>query len=810
MIQENLQHSVLLGHQSMLRFACFLIGLVFILSLSASTELRNRFRSFSQLHPPNIQAQLETASRAFDASDFKLAESIYSAGLHSLPGQSPYDRVSFLLGLGNCHLATHQYRKALHEYNDAFRIAGEHQFEAAMRIAAVNRASVYRRMRNPTAAMESMRQVEPLVLRSNDPQSLGQAANVVRDFDLNGAARLYRAALLTSQDKSPPLIQAMLWNQLGYAYLLHNRLDEADGALTEALRLRVLNGRRQLQSSYFYLGTLRLRQGDYRSAVRLLERAIDMAREPGAIIWSAIMRKELAAAYLGLGESAKALDSFERAIRSVAEWRLEILPADIFRVSSEEDLRDLFVQYIQTGMSIYEKTGDMALAKRMFLVSEDSRSALFRASRADDQVLPAAYVEKLTQFRRALGASLNSADASAAQRVSRYRIELADFEAELGLGNQNNSLQIPETLSAGNPLTRLQRKLRDTETLLSFHTADRGSWMWAVTNNTFEVHRIPAAGKLRSLTSGLRQEIQESSRGSGANGAQLRSELLTELSPYAASRADWILSLDGPLFDLPFAALPAANGSGVVLGEMHSLRYAPTALYAGPKQNDQGGREFVGMADPVYNGADDRLKLTGAPAMQLARLPGTKREIERCARAWGQDAEPRLLTGVAVTRNALLAQIDRRPGILHFGMHVLPHPRLKDQVMMAVGLQATGEPEYLTPAEIETWRKPLGLVSLSGCSSGSGDALPGIGLFGLTRAWLRAGARAVVASYWPIPDDSGQMLSEMYAELGSQGGRFTSLDVAQSLRVAQTKMRKEKDWRGEASYWASFFVVAKE
>jgi len=149
-------------------------------------------------------------------------------------------------------------------------------------------------------------------------------------------------------------------------------------------------------------------------------------------------------------------------------------------------------------------------------------------------------------------------------------------------------------------------------------------------------------------------------------------------------------------------------------------------------------------------------------------------------------------------------------GVLHIAAHVLPHPRSPDQVMIALGLQESGQPDLLTPADIASWRKPVGLVTLSGCSSGSGVAFPGLGIFGLTRAWLVSGASVVVASHWPIPDDDGQLLSAMYAELGTRSGPMTALEVAQCLRTAQQRMRSAGGWRSSPSYWAAFFVAGKD
>ena len=84
--------------------------------------------------------------------------------------------------------------------------------------------------------------------------------------------------------------------------------------------------------------------------------------------------------------------------------------------------------------------------------------------------------------------------------------------------------------------------------------------------------------------------------------------------------------------------------------------------------------------------------------------------------------------------------------------------------------------------------------------------MPGAGLLGLTRAWLTAGARGVVASNWATPDETGALFSALYRNLSGQ--RTSS--PASALRAAQVEMIRSGGWQSKPSYWGAYFVVGSQ
>lgn len=234
--------------------------------------------------------------------------------------------------------------------------------------------------------------------------------------------------------------------------------------------------------------------------------------------------------------------------------------------------------------------------------------------------------------------------------------------------------------------------------------------------------------------------------------------------------------------------------------------------------------QFLGVGDAIYNLADRRWTLSrgSAEPIELPRLAGSDAEIRACARAWQADRAPILLEGTAATHEALATAIERGPAVIHLATHVVRSADDPPRQLIQLSLLRSGDPDYVGAEDIAVWRlrKPA-LVVLSGCASGrpetpapifSSFALPPASgqnsqpsSLGLARAWLAAGASAVVVSLWPTPDDTGEMFLSFYRHLRARGGD----GVATALARAQIDMLDSKNWRSAPRHWASYFVIGR-
>jgi CHAT domain-containing protein len=749
---------------------------------------------------PETEKTLDSGSVFLRAGEIRKAAAVFRAVLASaLRARDDYYAARARIGLAGCALITHDYRDAVRDGESALRYGlATNDTDIAVR-AALNLSSLYRLMGDFRAAAQTMRDLNPILAQVTDPPLkaplyLHAAGNLARNGDTERAEPLFYAGIDSALARGDQPTAATGWNQLGYMWLQHGNLGKADTALTEAFRLRRLAGNRSLAGSYTYLGMLRLTQGDARSALNLLDNAVRIASVSDVPIPVSMIYYWRAKAKTALSDIPGALADFDRGIRWAARWRHEVLPSDGFRITAEVGLDHLYDEYVQLGMRASKTTGNVGLAKRMFEVSEQHRSASFRESMRTGRKLPAEYWEALASYRKALAASLKGPKTGV---LDHERLRLARIEASLGLESAyDNNTRVRD----------IQRRLGPEESLISFHTGEEQSYVWAITRNGFEWRPLDGLREIRPLAKQYRDALAQDAPVEVSN-IRLYGMLFSSLTPQIQAKRDWLLSLDEGLYDLPFAALGPAKQPLMLF---HSLRFVPGAALLNRPGRPAVSSDFIGAGDGIYNVADPRW--TGAKKSKgtaYARLINTRQEVLTVARAWTADPQPTLLFGESFSRDSLDRAMANGAAIVHIAAHVV-NGKEPGQVMIGLGLAKDGSLDYMTPADIASRPAPVGLVSVNGCASGSGVVLRGSGLIGLTRAWLLSGATAVAATYWPVNDDRGELFSEMYSRIGRGSERtVTAAKAAKALQEAQISCWRSNTSRARPGYWAAVFVAGK-
>jgi CHAT domain-containing protein len=262
----------------------------------------------------------------------------------------------------------------------------------------------------------------------------------------------------------------------------------------------------------------------------------------------------------------------------------------------------------------------------------------------------------------------------------------------------------------------------------------------------------------------------------------------------------------GELATLPWAALPAGEGSAVLV-DRFSLAIAPgLGEFAqeqprfdrrdgsGPRRLDGGLRFVVESAVVVGNPSFPESSDTHYPD-----LPGAALEATRVAALFKVQA----LLGPLATKARLLAAMPAARGVsdvLYLATHaVASSERPLDDSFIVLAGRADDASTRWTAREIQQARLRFNLAVLSACQTGLGQQHDA-GVIGVARAFYLAGVPQTVMSLWNVDDAATLALMTRFAAALSRPEPFTFFP-AEALRQAMLETRKTHP---DPAHWASF------
>lgn len=311
----------------------------------------------------------------------------------------------------------------------------------------------------------------------------------------------------------------------------------------------------------------------------------------------------------------------------------------------------------------------------------------------------------------------------------------------------------------------------------------------------------------------------------------------------------------GALGDLPVAMLVESSpGSRADMADPNLLlnakwlgdRYAITTLPAvsalrlkAVRANQQVSTSFRGYGDPLldgtnlpdggygfFRGASDGSSLADPDRIQtLAPLPGTRTELTAMAGLFGS-ANGTLQLGTMATETALRQdKLIRSAGVIAFATHgLLPSPKFKlDEpglVFTPPNKPSATDDGILTASEASALTLSAEWVILSACNTAS--SANGAGgsdnLSALSRGFLYAGAKALLASHWRVSDEATAALTvETLAARRNSPGLTRAQALQQAMKSIRTGHRPDGSdvpgWSQEwvhPSAWAAFSHIANQ
>ena len=337
------------------------------------------------------------------------------------------------------------------------------------------------------------------------------------------------------------------------------------------------------------------------------------------------------------------------------------------------------------------------------------------------------------------------------------------------------------------------------------------SWLMLVTRNQAKNFALPARRDLRGrvdILDGLLSARDASGAWAAQASVRLYEDLLQEaLATLPAETRRLVIIPDDVLFRCPFGGLRASDDAAPI-GSRFEISVVPSAAVWAHLKNESLDR----IADPrsaalilfapaigesaaeeaVFRAADPLVE--GLRLAPLRHAEDEARSLKRVA-----DRGSLVLSGADASERALKETPLGGFGIIDLVTHAVVDEEQPERSAIILAPGSEAEDGFLQVREIADLDLDGQLVILSSCRSSSGRILGGEGAQSLARAFLQAGAGAVLASLWPLEDQEASILFSSFAKALGRGQ-----SVAGALSAAQ---RAAIDAGMPAASWAGLVIL---
>ncbi len=430
-----------------------------------------------------------------------------------------------------------------------------------------------------------------------------------------------------------------------------------------------------------------------------------------------------------------------------------------------------------------------------------AQRARAHAARGDETAAAADLRRAIDEFERDRGQLRTLVD-----RISAFdgeRRAYADlFTLELRRGNRDEALRVLERSLAGGldvpagPVDPLiaRAELPDDVAFVYLAARDPRPVLWVLTRDgAAMVESARETGELARTVDRVRGLILDG--GSFATiapaAAPLVDAIVTPMLRAAGARRTIVFVPDDPLLSLPLGVLPDGGGRPLVASRRVLTASSLTAFLSASARLRSFEPDAV-----LAVGDGHRPEDSGLP--RLPHADAEAREVAEIYRAG------RLLVGTDASPARVL---EREEAVLHFAGHAVANRRLPllSRLLLAPDRSkapAAGPTGELSGADILARRfTRTRVVVLGTCEGAAGRMVDGDGALSLATLFLRAGAGAVIASYWPVEDQVHPVLIGLHRELQRQR------DPAAALRAAQLEVLGAGGDDAPVRSWGAFVAV---
>jgi CHAT domain-containing protein/tetratricopeptide (TPR) repeat protein len=632
--------------------------------------------------------------------------------------------------------------------------------------------------------------------------------------------------------------------QLAVDTAAEGHLDEAKAQLDAVLANAEMTDPAIRAEGLLQRGVLLRKMGRGRDALADLAEARPRLHRLGNSTEEFAVNLELARTWRLAGHPREALAAVNDALQKADAVRLQSASPE-FRMRLQAPLRAAYDLKIELLRARYEDaltTGQEQeaneLAAAAFATADASRARSL-ADVAAQEYSPAVRRDLAPEFRRReslyeelagrqfiLESHFDHAG-SADARTRHLMDDIAEIERQLDTLNTLIASRAGvgvEHQSANRGTGSLPSLPPDTA-LIAYWLGAESAYAWVVLPHAIHWTRLSSSREISNLAIDLHRAL---SRFVDSREVEVRlqdSRMLSEqvLAPIDSqfrNVTQWVFIPDGALDYVPFAALRAsADGADAFVVAQHDIAVTPAAWML-DTQNDHAlprPPTLLLVADPVYQAGDPRLaslrssvrviptserRRSDSVRRDYQRLPFTAEEATAVAAEFPNGSVDELI-GLDATRARLLSLDWSKYRFIHIATHGIVNAQVPELSALMLGsYDARGDlvdDSAVRMADLSLRELRAQVVVFSACDTALGKEVPSEGLVGISSTVLARGAKAVVASLWPVSDEIGaSLMTELYRHMLRD-----SMSVPAALGAA---MRSALSRNGSAdpALWAAF------
>ncbi len=337
---------------------------------------------------------------------------------------------------------------------------------------------------------------------------------------------------------------------------------------------------------------------------------------------------------------------------------------------------------------------------------------------------------------------------------------------------------------------RVVAALDERTALIEFSLVEDRALAWTFTAAGMRAHELSSTPeKLRDSVRRLHHSAEVGYYGAAERElAYLYDALIEPLALLKPQLTQLIVVPDDDLARVPFSSLLDRRWGRRLIDKVAvtiSGSAAATAIAGSAPDVSGGVTTALIIADPSFD---------PIAYPELPRLEHSLQEAAKVNRVYGPGS--RVLSGKEATRGAFIENAGRYD-VVHIASHAVTTTTdpLTTSLVMA---ESPGEPAALSARDVLGINlRGVRLVVLSACGSVAGSASDNTGARSLSRAFLAAGAKAVVAAVWSIGDEEA---SDSMADLHRQLQRYPTVMAGFQAWKRRGNLQRPHAFYAEAAF----------